>query len=294
MDNGVIYDRSAKKVYEEQPVKPKSTDFLYKTAIGGAFRLLLRLPIISAVYGAAQRSRRSARKIKDFAENYGINLDDYESGYESFNDFFIRKPRKTDFVRDAGTLISPADSVVTACRIQRGQKFEIKGRGYSLASFLKDANLAKSFEGGWMLIFRLRVYDCHRYCFFDGGRAIWTKTIRGVLDSVNSSATGRFTLNSNYREISLLRSDHFGDAVFAEVGAMFVGAVVNTHKGERFEKGDEKGYFEFGGSTVVVLIKEGLINIDADIADYSKRGIESHVSRGEKIGSLQQNGVLHL
>jgi phosphatidylserine decarboxylase len=130
----------------------------------------------------------------------------------------------------------------------------------------------------------LRVYDYHRFYFIDDGRLKSSKRIRGFLDSVNTNVTGKFTLSSNYREVSILQTVNFDDIVFAEVGAMLVGAVRQTNSSMSFKRGEEKGYFEFGGSTIVLLLKKGIVEIDEDILKMSVRGIEVKVKVGERIG----------
>ena len=68
-----------------------------------------------------------------------------------------------------------------------------------------------------------------------------------------------------------------------EVGALMVGKIVN-HEVKSFKKGDEKGYFLFGGSTVVIIVKENEIEIDKDILENSKKGIETRINARETIG----------
>ena len=55
----------------------------------------------------------------------------------------------------------------------------------------------------------------------------------------------------------------------------------NHHK-KTFKRGEEKGYFLPGASTVIVVANN--INVDKDILLYSKKGIETAVSVGEKVG----------
>ena len=281
----MIYDRKTGETAEEKVYEDRAMDFLYHTIPGGAVVLLLRLPVVSGMYGFLQRNRRSIAKINNLIDTYGINRDDYESGYTCFNDFIIRKRLWTDFDAAPNHLIAPADSCVLAYTIHKGQIMSIKGKAYTLSRFLRDKGLADEYEGGTFLVFRLRVYDYHRFCFVDDGAVISRKRIGGFLDSVNRSATGRFTLATNRREISLLRTVNFGDIVYAEVGALLVGRIVQTYRGADFSKGDEKGYFEFGGSTLVLLLKKDIVKIDDDIAEYSGKEIETKVSSGERIGA---------
>ena len=281
----MIYDRKTRKTSAEKVYKDGSMQFLYNTTLGGVCVFFLRLPIVSRIYGMFQRTRRSKKKIDGFAQEYGIDMSRFESGFQSFNDFIIRKRTNPEIDATSGHLIAPADSCLLAYTIHGGEILSVKNKNYTLSEFLKDAHMAREYDGGSFLVFRLRVYDYHRFCFIDDGTVISLKRIRGFLDSVNNAATGRFALSSNYREISVLKTAGFGDVVFVEVGAMLVGRIIQTHNTGTFNKGDEKGYFEFGGSSIVVLLKKGVADIDGDILEYSAKGIETTVEYGERIGT---------
>ncbi len=277
----MIYNRSEGTVSEEKVYESKTMDFLYNTALGGVLTAVLRLPAVSMIYGLFQRRKASQKKIRKLVSDYDMNVSC--SGYRSFNDFIIRKEKRmTESAKNI--LISPADGLVLCSVIENDTVFSLKGRDYSLSSLLRDKQSAALYEGGTALIIRLRVYDYHRFCFIDDGFIKYDKKIRGYLDSVNTVATGKFTLTSNYRRIYGLCTQNFGDVVFAEIGAMLVGRIVQTHKDNSFLKAQEKGYFEFGGSSIVLLLKKGAADIDPDILQYSSEGIETKVGYGERIG----------
>ena len=88
----------------------------------------------------------------------------------------------------------------------------------------------------------------------------------------------------NTREYSVLYSENFGKILIMEVGAMLVGRIVNYHEEAVVERGEEKGRFEFGGSTILVCLEKGRAVIDKDISENSFNGIETMVKMGEKIG----------
>lgn len=89
----------------------------------------------------------------------------------------------------------------------------------------------------------------------------------------------------NKREWSIFNSDNFGDVLCIEVGATFVGSIMQTYvPGKRLKKGDEKGYFKFGGSTTILFFEKGKVKIDKDIIDQTNKGYETSVVLGEKIG----------
>ena len=136
-------------------------------------------------------------------------------------------------------------------------------------------------------MFRLCVEDYHRYIYVDDGRVGETVRIPGVLHTVNPVANDKFPIyKENTREYSLLSSDHFGTILQMEVGAMMVGKIQNRHvRGDRVYRGQEKGNFAFGGSTVILMTSQGAVDPDKDILVNSMRGIETKVKLGERVGT---------
>jgi phosphatidylserine decarboxylase len=141
------------------------------------------------------------------------------------------------------------------------------------------------YAGGTMLVFRLTVDDYHHYCYVDDGIKTPNHHINGVFHTVNPIANDYYPIyKENTREYSLLKSKHFGDVLMMEVGALMVGKIVNYHNNADVKRGQEKGRFEFGGSTVVLCLQKGQAEIDNDIIANSAKGLETRVKLGEKIG----------
>ena len=257
----------------------KSTGFLYNTFWGGVLRLVLKQPIVNKCYGALQRTSGSRRKIPKLIEQYQIDTSEFVArDFESFNDFIIREIKPE--ARPIGIgLIAPADSHVLAIEAKGDTLLSIKGRDYTISKLIGE----KDHDYALCLIFRLAVYDYHHFCFPDRGELLAHKKISGVLDSVNMAATGSFVLTSNVREVSILKTEGFGKMAFVEVGAMLVGRIVNTCNEKYFAKGDKKGYFEFGASTIVMLLEKDAVNLRSDILENSHRGIETRVKAGESL-----------
>ena len=182
-------------------------------------------------------------------------------------------------------LISPCDSKLTVIPITKDCRFRLKQTEYTVASLLKSNRLASYYEGGYAMIFRLTVDDYHRYGYIADGRKGKNVKIPGVLHTVNPIANDYFPIyKENSREYTVLHTKEFGNLVQMEVGALLVGKIVNHHEEANVKRGQEKGYFQFGGSTIVVLLKAGTVQIDKDILDNSSHGIETVVKFGEKIG----------
>lgn len=280
-----IVDRKSKEKYSEK--SPISASLLYKGVIGGIVLLFATRKTVSKVSSIYMNSKYSARKIDKFIKKNNIDMSDYpERNYKSFNDFFTRKVKagKRPFSKRNFDLISIADSKLLVYKINEKTEMTIKGKKYTVRDLLRDKKLSQEYKNGTCLVFRLTVDDYHRYCFVDDGEVIKTKKINGILHTVGPVAFKRYKVfKENQREYSILDTKNFGKVIQMEVGALMVGKIVN-HDITEFNRGDEKGYFLFGGSTVVLLFKENIVDIDEDIIYNSNNGIETKVKLGEVIG----------
>ena len=260
---------------------------LYSHFLGRCALKVLTLPFITHIGGMYMNSRLSKRQIQPFIQNHHIDMSQYEKqDYRCYNDFFTRQIKKEarPICHDHYALIAPADSKLTYYRIGEDTKLWIKDTMYSLSDLLGNHELAQQYDGGTCLVFRLSVDDYHRYCFIDDGSKEEDVYIKGVFHTVNPIANDYYPIyKQNSRSYSLLHTLHFDDVIYMEVGAMMVGKIVN-HSLDSFCRGDEKGYFEFGGSTIVVLLKKDIVEIDEDIVSHSLHHDETRVLIGEKIG----------
>jgi phosphatidylserine decarboxylase len=256
-----------------------------------AGRLLLKLlvsPVVSRAAGAFLSTRLSTVLIKPFIRANGIDMSPYETGpYRSYNAFFSRRirPECRPIDREPGHLIAPCDSKLTALRISQDLRFTLKNTEYTVTSLLRDEVLARAYEGGYALIFRLTVDDYHRYCYIADGTKGDNVRIPGVLHTVNPIANDHVPIyKENAREYTVLHTEVFGDVVMMEVGALLVGRIVNHHQAAAVRRGEEKGYFQFGGSTVVVLLEKDRVCMADDILENTRAGKETIVQMGERIG----------
>ncbi|MCR5600555.1 MAG: phosphatidylserine decarboxylase [Ruminococcus sp.] len=266
----------------------KLLEKMYGSVLGRVLLKTLTAPGLSRAAGKFMDSRPSKLLIKPFIKRSGIDTSQYiMCGFRSYNDFFTRivKPGKRPVDHTPEHLISPCDSKLTVYKISRNSIFRIKGSRYRVSDLLQNEFLAKRYCGGYCCIFRLEVDDYHRYCYIDSGSKTDNTFIAGELHTVNPVALARYNIyKRNSREYTVLHTDNFGDVVQVEVGAMMVGRIVNHHGEYSFARGEEKGKFEFGGSTVVLLFGKDSIVPDADILRNSAEGIETVVKYGEKIG----------
>lgn len=261
---------------------------LYDHAAGRAVLKVLTAPWVSRAGGAVLRTRVSRVLIKPFVRRAGIPLEDFLGApYNSYNDFFCRKikPELRPVSIDPEEFISPCDSRLTALAITPEQRFFLKGSTYTLESLLRDPDLGQQFSGGWCLIFRLCVDDYHRYCYVADGEKGENVVLPGVLHTVNPIACDHYPIyKENAREYSVLQTKQWGPILMMEVGALMVGKIVNHHGAAQVFRGQEKGYFQFGGSTVVLLVGKDRLALDEKILENSKKGLETRVLYGQSIG----------
>lgn len=287
-----IYNRETKKVEDERVLGRKAFDFFYSTTLGfGLLECLNRWKWTSRIYGYSQRLR-GAGKIARFVEFYRIDVSELErpvASYQSFGEFFTRKlkasARPIDMAPDV--LISPADSRMLAYRIEEELVVPVKGKEFSIMDLIAPPERAAPYLNGWCLFFRLAPGDYHRFCYVDHCVQSPIGSTEGVYRSVSPFSLARMkpVFTENHRQDCTLATESFGEIIHVDVGALFVGRIVQHHReGGSFAKGEEKGYFEFGASTIILLFRPDLVEIDSDILHFSSEGIETLVRYGQRIG----------
>lgn len=272
-----------------------SLRFLYGTALG---RLLLK-PLcarwVSRLAGAFMDSALSRPLIRRFVKKNAIDLADFEDEkYTCFNDCFTRKirPHLRPIDRDPDALVSPCDALLSAYEIGEDSVFHIKGSDYTVRGLLggNDA-LGESYAGGLCLVFRLCVHHYHRYMYLDDGEKGENVFIPGCLHTVRPIALERFPVFvQNCREYTVMETEHLGTVTQIEVGALLVGKIKNHHGAHRFVRGEEKGTFLYGGSTIVLLLPRGAgILLDGDVLQKTALGEETEVKMGERLGKRNKS-----
>ena len=252
--------------------------FLYNTIIGRCILKVSTTKFVANLYAKYMNSKLSKKKIKKFIKKNNINMDEYiKKDYNSFNEFFYRniKPNKRK-IEDG--IIAICDSKLSVYKLDDNSSFKIKNSIYTIDELIGENKKYK-----YALIFRLCVDDYHHYIFPDDGKVVSSKYINGKLHTVQPIAFKKYKVfHENSREVTFLECKNLGDVCVIEVGAMMIGKIVNEKK-EIFKKGEEKGHFEFGGSTVIMLVNKD-INLNKKIIENSKKDIETIVKMGQKIG----------
>lgn len=283
------YERESGQIKTEKVAGEKWLVWLYYNPIGEAtLWALAKRKLVSAIYGNMMDHTYSAKKIHPFIEDFDIDMSvAQEQEFKNFNDFFTRKLK--DDARPINTsakiVVSPADGKILAYADISNSDFIIKGYRFDVSSFLDNPDLAQKYHDGALIIIRLAPVDYHRFHFPVNGNVSPNKKIEGDYYSVSPFALRKkaeiFFLNK--REYTILSNPLFGDVIMAEVGATMVGSIEQTFKGSSVNKGEEKGYFKFGGSTVVLLFEKDKIHIDEDLLINTSKGYETTVKMGERI-----------
>ena len=275
----------------EKVLGEKWLTWLYNNPVGEATMFtLVKRKFVSSLYGNMMDQPSSADKIQPFVDEYNIDMNIIQNPkFNSFNDFFTRKLKAEarPINNDSHVIISPADGKILAYADISNADFIIKGFRFNVSSFLADAELAKKYKSGSLIVIRLAPYDYHRFHFPVSGEVSKPVLVEGDLYSVNPMALRQmaeiFILNK--REYVSISTFQFGDVIMAEVGATMVGSIIQTYEKTNAVAGNEKGFFKFGGSTVVLLFEKNKIIIDTDLLKNTAVGLETEVKMGERIAN---------
>jgi len=245
--------------------------------------------------GKKMNSPKSAHDIVGFVKFHGLNVDEIRDpldSFKTFNEFFYRKlktiSRPIADPHNPNVAVSPADCRLHVFRsIDEATKIWIKGRQFTIKSLFKNDDLANKFVGGHLVIARLAPQDYHRFHVPVDCKVVSRQDISGRYYTVNPIAINNDVdvYTENRRTVSVLDSPQFGEVVYVAIGATLVGSIQFTVKvGDSLKKGDEYGYFAFGGSTVLTFFKNGSINFDDDLIANSEKPIETLVAMGNSLG----------
>ncbi|TGZ81622.1 hypothetical protein EX30DRAFT_348439 [Ascodesmis nigricans] len=259
-------------------------------------RIRKLLASLSVKQGKKFDNPASARDIKGFIAFHQLNLDEVKlplDAFKTFNEFFYRelKPgaRPCSAPENPKIIVSPADCrSVVFNKVDDATKIWIKGREFTIARLLGSAypDDAKRYEKGALGIFRLAPQDYHRFHMPVDGTMGEPKLIKGEYYTVNPMAirSALDVYGENVRIIVPIDSPVFGRVMVICVGAMMVGSTVITAKPGPVKRVDELGYFQFGGSTLVLLFEQGKMMFDDDLVENSSGALETLVRVGMSIG----------
>lgn len=298
----IYFNRSTQQKETELVYGDSAIKFIYDNAFGKFLAPVIASKPISQIYGSYQDWSVSKKKVPPFIDKFSINLSQYKRGsvdsknkresYKSFNEFFIR-----EFEDGQRTFINDEDEMPAFCEaryfghseINEDVKIPVKGKLLNSKDLLNNSKWARVFEGGPLIIARLCPVDYHRYHYPLSGETLDSFQIKGQYHSVNPLALKSkpeiFLINE--RRASILETEKFGKLAYIEVGAAMVGKIIQSHdESKAHQRGDEKGYFLFGGSTVILLGEKGRWAPSKDILSNTKDGVETYLKLGEEVAIL--------
>lgn len=259
----------------------------YAKHIGWPARRIMTNPILTAIIGEYMNTPMSLHKIDRFVRTNHIDMSEYrQEEYHCFNDFFTRriKPEARPINNDKDTLISPCDGALSAYRISSDSVFSIKNSYYNVDDLVGGAPIADDYMNGVCLVLRLGVENYHRYCYIDDGYKSSNRHIKGRYHTVQPIAVRKHPVFvQNTREYCIMHTENFGPVVQIEVGACLVGKIDNYQQASFIKRGSEKGRFLFGGSTIVLLFKDGVLDLPQRVFNDTLKGREQPVMYGKAI-----------
>lgn len=271
--------------------------FVYENPLGkAALHTLVKRSLFSRWYGWRMDQPASQAKVRPFIEQYGLDAGQFAApvdSYATFNDFFYRKlkPEARPIDPDPASVVFPADGRhLILENIASCDSFFVKGTRFDLTALLGDATLARKFAEGAMIISRLCPVDYHRFHFPCDGTPGVPELLNGPLYSVSPIALKQRPgiLWENKRCLTRIQSPDLGEVLYLEIGATCVGAIVHTAGTQPVQKGDEKGYFRFGGSCVITIYEPGRLELDADLLPHARSFTEVYAWMGEKCGTVRR------
>lgn len=285
------YVDRAGRLHKEQGTQDRLLSCIYGSGWGRCLVRLLVRPGISRIAGAFLDTRLSRCLIGPFIRWNRLDMSPYRrkkaGEFASYNDFFTREllPGLRPVAEDPRKLPAPCDGRVTVYPIHKDTSFTVKHTRYTVETLLKNKELAGRFAGGYAVILRLCVTDYHRYIYPVTGEKSGNHFIPGILHTVNPAAVEtEEVFKENAREYTLIRNREFGTLLQMEVGALLVGRICNDQEAGPVRRGEEKGRFEFGGSTVILLLQKDKVLIRKELLANTARGWETQVMLGEEIG----------
>ncbi len=291
-----FFNREKNIAEVEKVCGDRAIEWLYNSLIGRILCNFLIKRMFSKWYGYYQNTRWSQRKISSFVATFQISLDEYlpeASGtlaapYSTFNNFFIRrfKPGVRPISDVQGEMPAFAEARYFGHReISSSLTIPVKGEFLTVSRLLADERWAPLFVGGPILVARLCPVDYHRFHFPDDGRSMDHYRIPGLFHSVNPLALNKKSdiFITNERHVTILDTMNFGKLAYIEVGAMCVGRIVQTFSKRVFRRGEEKGYFLFGASTVIVVGQKGRWFPTHDILENTEKGMETLIRLGARV-----------
>ena len=286
-----FYNRYTKAIETEVIYGERWLRWAYENPLGrAATALLIKRSLFSRWYGWRMSRPESRERIAPFIERYHISRGEMAGDpahFPSFNAFFARRLKREarPMAADENAVVFPADGRhFVIPDLAENDGIFVKGIRFNLASLLRRVALAEKFAKGSMLISRLCPVDYHRFHFPCAGTPGEARLINGPLYSVSPIALRQrpTLLWENKRCLTTLATETMGEVLLLEVGATCVGSIHQTyHPGSAVAKGEEKGYFTFGGSCFITVFGPGHVQFSDDLLEHSSQRREVYARMGD-------------
>lgn len=286
------YNRYTQQLETEQVYGESFLKWVYNNPLGKiALHSFVKRPVFSKWYGSRMDKVESQSKIKPFIQDYQLDSDEFAApidSFQSFNEFFYRKLKVESRPISQSDIIFPADGRHLGFHdISEIDGFFVKGQKFDIHKLLNNRELSQKYEHGSLVLSRLCPVDYHRFHFPVCGLAKPNTLINGPLFSVSPIALSRNLsyLWENKRSLTEIDTQHMGKVLSLEIGATCVGSIIQTYQPEQsVSKGEEKGYFAFGGSSTITIFEPGTIELSEDLIKNSQKQIETYALMGDKMG----------
>lgn len=293
MESIRYFNRHTGETETEQVYGESFLRWTYANPLGKlSLHALVKRHGFSKWYGRRMSKPESAARVEPFIARYGLDPGDFAeppSSFRSFNEFFYRKLKPAARPIASDPIVFPADGRHLGFPdISEIDSFFVKGQTFDLHALLGDTKLAEKYAKGSLVLSRLCPVDYHRFHFPAAGIPSETKLIPGPLFSVSPIALAEKLsyLWTNKRTLTELRTENFGTILLMEIGATCVGTIAQTFTpGEPVEKGSEKGYFAFGGSSTITIFEPGTVALSADLLENSAKQTELYARIGSSMGA---------
>jgi len=290
-----FYNRYTGQMETEQVYGEAFLQWAYGNPLGKiALHTLVKRPAFSRWYGNRMSQPDSKSRIEPFISDYDLNPSEFAvnpDSYQTFNEFFYRKLNSEARPIAASPIVFPADGRHLGFEnIDEIDGFFVKGQEFDIDQLLDDPELSERYHGGTLVLSRLCPVDYHRFHFPVSGTPGQTRLINGPLFSVSPIALGRNLayLWQNKRTVTQINTDTMGTVLMLEIGATCVGSIKQTYYSETpMHKGDEKGYFAFGGSSTITVFEPGKVKLAGDLLKNSANQIETYARMGDEMGEIE-------
>ena len=285
-----FFNRYTGRLETEQVYGEGFLRFTYGNPLGLlALHGLAKRALFSRWYGWRMNRGISRSRVGCFIERYGLDAAEFADrpeSFRSFNEFFYRKLKPSARPVDPNPRVAafPADGRHLGLQdLSKAEGFYVKGQRLDLAELLGSAELAREFAGGSIVFSRLCPVDYHRFHFPVSGVAETPRLINGFLYSVSPIALRRTVLYlcENKRSLSIIDSPEFGRVATLEVGATNVGSWDYTFTPGPVAKGQEKGFFRFGGSLTITVFAKGRVKLAEDLVAHGAQQREVYAKIGD-------------